>query len=97
MTTYKVKNTNLMHDGRVYKIGEEIELDDKSAKKLAHVLVKISQRASAETKTVKTEKTVTVKTTKTAKTAAAKKETTAAEEETAADVQSTETDKGENE
>lgn len=30
---YKLKNTNLLHDSIVYKIGDVIELDEKQAKK----------------------------------------------------------------
>lgn len=47
---YKIKNTNLLHDGTVYKIGDVIELDEKQAKKLSYVLTCVG---SAENKTAK--------------------------------------------
>lgn len=39
---YKVKNTNLLHNGTLYKIGDVIELDEKQARKLSDVLTSIS-------------------------------------------------------
>ncbi len=72
MAKYKIKNTNLMHNGKSYKIGDEIELDDTAAKKLAHVLIKVSETKAAKTETASSEKTTSARTTKTV---AAKKET----------------------
>ena len=39
---YKVKNTNLLHNGKLYKLGDFIELDEKQAKKLSDVLTLVS-------------------------------------------------------
>ena len=63
---YKVKNTNLLHDGSIYKIGDVIELDEKQAKKLGDVLTYISDVKVATKAETKTEtKTATTKTNKT--------------------------------
>lgn len=48
---YKVKNTNLLHNGVVYKSGDTLELDEKQARKLSDFLTCIG---TAETKTNKT-------------------------------------------
>ncbi|MCD8024188.1 MAG: hypothetical protein LUE64_01490 [Candidatus Gastranaerophilales bacterium] len=69
MAKYKIKNTNLMHNGKSYKIGDEIELDDTAAKKLAHVLIKVSETKAAKTETANNEKAASSKTAKTSKTA----------------------------
>lgn len=41
MAKYKVKGTDLMHDGTLYSEGSEIELTDKEAKGLEAYLEKI--------------------------------------------------------
>ena len=38
MAKYKIKNANILHDGKIKAIGEIIELDDVQAKKLAKIL-----------------------------------------------------------
>jgi hypothetical protein len=42
---YKVKNTNILHNGDLYKIGDVIELDDTQAKKLQDVLTAVKETA----------------------------------------------------
>ena len=49
MKKYKIKNTNLYHNGNLEKIGNIIELDDKTAEKLKDVLTPIKE-SSQETK-----------------------------------------------
>ena len=62
MPKYKVKNTNLLHNGELKKIGDVIELTEKQAKKLGNVVVEVketTQKTTAtktETKTTKTSK-----------------------------------------
>ena len=43
---YKIKNTNILHDGDLYKIGDVIELDDTQAKKLQDVLTAVKETAT---------------------------------------------------
>jgi len=52
MAKYKVKNTNILHNDTLYKIGEIIELDKNQAKKLGDVIVPV-QEQKTETKTTK--------------------------------------------
>ena len=40
---YKIKNTNILHNGDLYKIGDVIELDDKQATKLQDVLIVVKE------------------------------------------------------
>ena len=40
---YKIKNTNILHNGDLYKIGDFIELDDKQATKLQDVLTVVKE------------------------------------------------------
>ncbi len=40
---YKVKNTNILHNGKVYKIGSVIELEELAAKKLEDFLDFVSK------------------------------------------------------
>ena len=40
---YKIKNTNILHNGDLYKIGDVIELDDKQATKLQDVLTVVKE------------------------------------------------------
>lgn len=60
---YKVKNTNLLHDGKVYKIGTVLELDETQAAKLADVLtvVKTTENKTSKPKTETTNKEKTPK------------------------------------
>ena len=41
MPKYKVKNTNLLHNGELKKFGDVIELTEKQAKKLGNVVVEV--------------------------------------------------------
>lgn len=43
---YKIKNTNILHDGVVRYIGEIIELDEKAAAKLQDVLTVVKEVAN---------------------------------------------------
>lgn len=40
---YKIKNTNILHNGNLYKIGDVIELEDKQATKLQDVLTVVKE------------------------------------------------------
>ena len=40
---YKIKKTNILHNGDLYKIGDVIELDDKQATKLQDVLTVVKE------------------------------------------------------
>ena len=40
---YTVKNTNLLHNGKTYKIGEVIELDEDKGKKIEDILIPIEE------------------------------------------------------
>lgn len=58
---YKIKNTNILHNGDLYKIGDVIELDDKQATKLQDVLTVVketttSNKTQNKTKTENPEK-----------------------------------------
>lgn len=62
MPKYKVKNTNLLHNGDLKKIGDVIELTKEQAKKLGDVVVEVKETTpnppatKTETKTTKTSK-----------------------------------------
>ena len=43
---YKIKNTNILHNGDLYKIGDVIEFDDKQATKLQDVLTVVKETAT---------------------------------------------------
>ena len=49
MKKYKIKNTNILHNGELKTIGNIIELDDKTAEKLKDVLTLVKE-SSQETK-----------------------------------------------
>ena len=51
---YKVKNTNILHNGDLYKIGDVIELDDNQAKKLQDVLTAVKETATNNKNQTKT-------------------------------------------
>lgn len=58
---YKVKNTNILHNDDLYKIGDVIELDDKQATKLQDVLTVVKETSTTnknqnKTKTENSEK-----------------------------------------
>jgi flagellar basal body L-ring protein FlgH len=58
---YKIKNTNILHNGDLYKIGDVIELDDKQATKLQDVLTVVKETSTTnknqnKTKTENSEK-----------------------------------------
>ena len=41
---YIVKNTTILHNGKVFKSGSEINLDDKTAEKLVDVLTPVVEK-----------------------------------------------------
>ena len=45
---YRIKNTNLYHNGHIEKIGSVIELEDDEAKKLEDVLVEVKEKTVNE-------------------------------------------------
>lgn len=62
MAKYKIKNTNILHNGELKKIGDIIELNKDEAEKLADVLIPVKE---TPTKTeTKTETKTPAKTTK---------------------------------
>ena len=63
MAKYKLKNTNILHNGDLVKIGSVIELTDKEAKKLADILIPIKESANKDkTPATKTETKTKTKT-----------------------------------
>ncbi len=77
---YTVKNTNLLHNGKTYKIGDVIELDEEKGKKLADILIPIEENADTSTKT--NTKTSTAAKTKTSAKAKTEAETTVETDDT---------------
>ncbi len=59
MAKYKVKNTNILHDGKVRKEGAVIELNDIQAKKLEGYVELIKEKAPAKQTTETKTKTKT--------------------------------------
>ena len=63
MAKYKIKNANILHDGKVKSIGEFIELDETQEKKLAHILVPVKESTNKDkTPATKTETKTKTKT-----------------------------------
>ena len=63
MAKYKLKNTNILHNGDLVKIGSVIELTDKEAKKLADILIPIKESINKDkTPATKTETKTKTKT-----------------------------------
>ena len=63
MAKYKIKNANILHDGKVKSIGEVIELDETQAKKLTHILVPVKESTNKDkTPATKTETKTKTKT-----------------------------------
>lgn len=62
---YKVKNSNLLHNGFVVKIGDTIALDDKEAEKLQDVLTPIAEPKISNKPKNKTQSKTPVTVTKT--------------------------------
>ena len=54
MSKYKVKNTNILHDGKIRKEGAVIELTDLQAKKLEGYVELVKDKAPAKQTTEKT-------------------------------------------
>ena len=51
---YKLKNTNLYHNGKFVAVGSIIELNEDDAKKLSDVLVEVKEKTNIQTNTSKT-------------------------------------------
>ena len=51
---YKLKNTNLYHNGTFVAVGSIIELNEDDAKKLSDVLVEVKEKTTNQTNTSKT-------------------------------------------
>jgi len=55
MAKYKIKNTNILHDGKIRKEGSVVELTDEQAKKLEGFVELVKEKAptkqTTETKT----------------------------------------------
>ncbi len=56
---FRIKNTNILHNGTVRKEGEIIELDELQAKKLEGFVEPIKEKIPAKQTTEKTNKTKT--------------------------------------
>lgn len=63
MAKYKVKHTSILHNGKLYKEGSIIELDEKHAVKLADFVELLPNKTSAKQKTETQNKTQTSKST----------------------------------
>ena len=46
---YKLKNTNLYHNGKFVAVGSIIELNEDDAKKLSDVLVEVKEKTNTQT------------------------------------------------
>ena len=63
MAKYKIKNTNILHDGKIRKEGSVVELTDEQAKKLEGFVELVKEKTPAKQTTEKTtEKTTKTKT-----------------------------------
>ena len=51
---YKLKNTNLYHNGKFVVVGSIIELSEDDDKKLSDVLVEVKEKTTTQTNTSKT-------------------------------------------
>lgn len=65
MAKYKVKNTSILHDKKVYAEGSEIELTETQAKRLEDFVELIPETTKPKTQTQTQNKTQTSKTAKT--------------------------------
>lgn len=59
MAKYKIKNTNILHDGKIRKEGSVVELTDEQAKKLEGFVDLVKEKAPAKQTTVTKTKTKT--------------------------------------
>ena len=48
MAKYKIKNTNILHDGKIRKEGSVVELTDEQAKKLEGFVELVKEKAPAK-------------------------------------------------
>ena len=63
MAKYKLKNTNILHNGDLVKVGSVIELTDMEAKRLADILIPIKESTNKDkTPATKTETKTKTKT-----------------------------------
>ncbi len=72
MAKYKIKNTNLMHNGSFYGIGSTVDLTEEEAKLLSEFITPVKETKTptpaktvtkTKTKTTTTENTTTTETT----------------------------------
>ena len=77
---YTVKNTNLLHSGTTYKIGDVIELDEEQGKKLVDILIPIEEDTDTSTTKITTKAPTAAKTKTTAKAKADAETTTTPDE-----------------
>ena len=54
MAKYKIKNTNILHDGKIRKEGSVVELTDEQAKKLEGFVELVKEKAPAKQTNEKT-------------------------------------------
>ena len=59
MAKYKIKNTNILHDGKIRKEGSVVELTDEQAKKLESFVELVKEKAPAKQTTETKTKTKT--------------------------------------
>lgn len=59
MAKYKIKNTNILHDGKIRKEGSVVELTDDQAKKLEGFVELVKEKAPAKQTTETKTKTKT--------------------------------------
>ena len=59
MAKYKIKNTNILHDGKIRKAGSAVELTDEQAKKLEGFVDLVKEKAPAKQTTETKTKTKT--------------------------------------
>lgn len=59
MAKYKIKNTNILHDGKIRKEGSVVELTDEQAKKLEGFVELVKEKAPAKQTTETKTKTKT--------------------------------------
>ena len=59
MAKYKIKNTNILHDGKIRKEGSVVELTDEQAKKLEGFVELVKEKAPAKQTTENKTKTKT--------------------------------------
>lgn len=62
MAKYKIKNTNILHDGKIRKEGSVVELSDEQAKKLEGFVELVKEKTPTKTNEKTNDKTTKTKT-----------------------------------